>query len=276
MIRYSCHSENFGRLSAPETFKLIRSLEFDCIDVASRSLVPQAEILENPKQCARRLKDLSRQFELPLSELFLSAVELEGQTVSPVCARSRTSGFENAFETICTFADMAGFSSIMGYAGAVDPELGFSSSFDQAARTLKRQADIASRHGLAFHVEPSRTSLLNTVQAALDMVQAAPGLGYTLDFLHYQINGIPQKESIKLLPHAGHLHARQAKKGMGKCDFTEGEIDYAQIVQELKRQNWSGDIAMEFWSSKELAARGVQAVEQNIVMRYCLKTLFGR
>lgn len=276
MIRYSCHSENFGRLSAPETFKLIRSLEFDCIDVASRSLVPQAEILENPKQCARRLKDLSRQFELPLSELFLSAVELEGQTVSPVCARSRTSEFENAFETICTFANMAGFSSIMGYAGAVDPELGFSFSFDQAARTLKRQADIASRHGLAFHVEPSRTSLLNTVQAALDMVQAAPGLGYTLDFLHYQINGIPQKESIKLLPYAGHLHARQAKKDVGKCDFTEGEIDYVQIVRELKRQNWSGDIAMEFWSSKELAARGVQAVEQNIVMRYCLKTLFGR
>ena len=274
MIRYSCHSENFGRMPAPETFKLIRSLEFDCIDVASRSLVPQEEILENPQKCARQLNALSAQYQLPLSELFLSAVELDGQAVSPVSDRSRTADFENAFEAVCTFAAEAGFSSIMGYAGTVDPELGFSSSFDRAARTLKRQAEIAARHGLAFHVEPSRTSLLNTVQAALDMAEAAPGLGYTLDFLHYQINGVPQEESMKLIPYAGHLHVRQAKRGVGKCDFMEGDIDYAQIVRELKRQNWSGDIAMEFWNSNELAECGVQAVEQNIVMRYCLKQLF--
>lgn len=44
MIRYSCHSENFGILSAEHTFSLIHDLQFDCIDIASRSLIPQNQI----------------------------------------------------------------------------------------------------------------------------------------------------------------------------------------------------------------------------------------
>ena len=44
MIRYSCHSENFGILSAEHTFSLIHDLQFDCIDIASRSLIPQMKM----------------------------------------------------------------------------------------------------------------------------------------------------------------------------------------------------------------------------------------
>lgn len=274
MIRYSCHSENFGLRSAEETFSFIHALGFDCIDVASRSLVPQAEILANPSGCAARFRTLSQQYELPLSELFLAEVCVGEQAVSPVWAAPCMAEYEQNFHTICEFAHLAGFCSIMGSAGAADPELGAARSFAQAADTLRRQVKIAAQYGLHFHVEPSRTSLLNTVEAAVKMVEQAEGLRYTLDFLHYQINGIPLEKSLSLIPYAGHIHARQARLHAGKCDFARGEIDYQKIVCELLRLNWEGDIAMEFWTDPQLEAEGIQAVEQNLVMRYALKTLF--
>ena len=133
----------------------------------------------------------------------------------------------------------------------------------------------AAEFGLAFHVEPSRLSLLHTVKAALDMTQAAPGLRYTLDFLHYHVQGVPLAQSLQLLPFAGHMHARQARAGAGKCDFFQGEIDYPAIAARMKEMGWQGDIAMEFWCSDELRAQGVLASEQNILMRCCLKRLLA-
>lgn len=79
MIRYSCHSENFGILSAEHTFSLIHDLQFDCIDIASRSLIPQNQIQADPAATSAYLKDLSQRYELPLSELFLSEVEVNGE-----------------------------------------------------------------------------------------------------------------------------------------------------------------------------------------------------
>ena len=63
MIRYSCHSENFGILSAEHTFSLIHDLQFDCIDIASRSLIPQNQIQADPVFASANLKDLSQKYE---------------------------------------------------------------------------------------------------------------------------------------------------------------------------------------------------------------------
>ncbi len=279
MIRYGCHSENFGILTPEETFHLIHQLGFDCIDVAARSLIPQSNILESPSICALQLSELSKRHTLPLSELFLSDVEVDGQSVSPVTAGAGNieliRHFDQNFDRICQFAKKAGFLSIMGSAGCEQKSIGFSRSFEYAAATLHRQVSIASSYGLAFHVEPSRQSLLHTVDAAQNMANEVPGLRYTLDFLHYHIQNIPLSESMQLLPLAGHLHARQAKVDIGKCDFSQGEIDYSRITSQMKKIHWQGDITMEFWCSDELSAQGIQAVEQNILMRYTLKKLLG-
>ena len=125
----------------------------------------------------------------------------------------------------------------MGAAGPSIPSPDYPQVFDTTAKTLKRQVSIAANYGLEFHVEPYRLSLLNNVESCLEMAAAVPGLKYTLDFLHFQIQGISLKESIKLLPLAGHLHARQAQTGSGICDFSQGEIDYTTIVNEMIRIN---------------------------------------
>lgn len=273
-ITFSCHSENFGKRPVEETFAFVRSLGFTHIDVAARSLMPQAAILADWRGCAEVMKASGLRHALQLSELFLSSVEVEGTPISPaqsVAAKSKAL-YQN-FETICRFAQAAGFQSIMGAAGSVIRELGPEQSFLNAAAVLNRQVSIAGEYGLSFHVEPSRTSLLHTPQKALAMALRVPGLRYTLDFLHFHVQGIPLSEALELIPHAGHMHARQAAFPTGKCDFASGGIDYSRIVSAMAGYGWSGTVAMEFWNGERENAEGIDPVEQNIVMRYTFKKL---
>jgi len=277
MIELSCHSENFGVKPPDETFSFIRQLGFTHIDVAPRSMLPQREIVEAPQERAGWMRELAQKHNLILSELFLGAVQADGRDVNPAePGAAENERMLGNFEKICAFAASAGFASVMGAAGSAVRELGFEPSFGNAARTLARMCEIAAQHGVALHVEPSRLSLLNTPKAALEMAQRVPQLRYTLDFLHYQVNGVPQEESMKLLPFAGHLHARQAATGWGKCPVEFGEIDYDAIVKRLRGLNWSGVIAMEYWCDAQLIASGILAVDQNILMRYELKRLIKK
>lgn len=273
-LNFSCHSENFGKRPAEETFALIRELGFTHIDVASRSLMPQAEILSDWLGCAAELKALSIRHNLLLSELFLSAVEVEGRPLSPSQPEAvKSSAFLKNFETICRFAKAAGFESIMGAAGSRIDILGEEGSFENAAAVLSRQVSIAGEYDLSFHVEPSRTSLFHTPKKALSMISVVPGLRYTLDFLHFHVQGIPLEESMELIPFAGHMHARQATFPTGKCDFVSGGIDYDRIMGTMARYGWKGTIAMEFWNGERENADGIDPIEQNIIMRYALKQL---
>ncbi|WP_186445868.1 sugar phosphate isomerase/epimerase family protein [Paenibacillus cremeus] len=277
MIKLSCHSRNYGPGTPDEIFSFIRKLGFEYIDVDSVGTIKQDDVLEAPDKLAQFTKELADKHQLKLAEFFMGGVLVDGQGIGPSVPdpQLRERMLAN-FNSICRFAGQAGFRSIMGSAGSLQQELGFDGSFEYTAQTLERMVSIAAEHGVAFHVEPSRTSLLNTPSMALKMAQSVQGLKYTLDFLHFQINGVDQEETMQLLAHTGHMHARQAAVGWPKCPFEHGEIDYDRIVKRLRGLRWDGIIAMEFWNGPEQEAEGMCPVEQTIVMRYHLKGLIKK
>jgi sugar phosphate isomerase/epimerase len=277
MIWFSCHSENFGFLGREDTFAFISRLGFHYIDIAARSFMPQTEIAAAPEPGAKVIRNLAETYALKPDELFLGPLEINGESIDPSAGNTaHDPEAYRRFEIICRYARMAGFNSVMGSAGTENAALGYEHSFENASAVLAKLVMIAADKGLAYHVEPSRNSLLNTPEKALRMIDAAPGLKYTLDFLHYQINAIPLRESMRLIPHAGHMHARQAAAGIGKCDYERGEIDYDAIVRQLCLTEWTGGIAMEFWNGPEQDAQGICPVEQNIRMRYELRCLIRK
>ncbi|TDF98800.1 sugar phosphate isomerase/epimerase family protein [Paenibacillus piri] len=273
-IGFSCHSRNYGPGTPDEIFGFIQKLGYAYIDVDSVSTIGQAEVIDNPERQAEVVRELCEKYELRPAEYFLGTVLADGEKLetSQPDLRKRERMLES-FERVCRFAGLAGFRSIMGSAGILIAEEGFDRSFEHAAETLGKMTAIAADHGVAFHVEPSQHSLLNVPAKAVEMAQRVQGLRYTLDFLHYQVHGYDQRETMKLLPYTGHMHARQAAVGWGKCPFEYGEIDYDAIVKRLRGLRWNGVIAMEFWSGPAETAAGIHAVEQTILMRYHLKGL---
>ena len=181
MIRFGCHSENIpptmlrkimpglssggspapagasplpDPLRAQEVFFMIRLLGFDCIDVSSRQLVPQESILADPDGCAGKLSELSEMAGLPLSELFLSNIRLNGEDIPADADAARSKAFCHAFESICRFAAKAGFKSIMGGSCKAPSLDDYPAVLHRCASTLRLQTEIASSFGLAFHIEP--------------------------------------------------------------------------------------------------------------------------
>ena len=274
MIKISCHTENFGKGTPDEVLSFISKLGYEAIDVAARSLIPQQRILDNPEGEAAWLSELAGKYNLRLSELFLSSVEVGGESVSPSNPIAQQEAHLESFRKICRFAKAAGFESIMGSAGDAGED--FAKSFDNAAAAFNLMCEIAEEYGVVLTVEPSRLSLLNTPAAALEMVARAPKLRYTLDLLHYHVNGFAQEESMKLLPWTTHMHARQAAVGWGKCPYEFGEIDYDLLVKRLRGMRWNGTIAIEYWCGPIEFADGISAVEQNILMRYELQGLIKK
>jgi sugar phosphate isomerase/epimerase len=277
MIELGCHSRNYGGDTPEEIFEFIRKLGFRFIDVDAVGTIKQEDVIENPEKLARYTKELSDKYELALGEYFVGNLVVNGERIGPTESdlHKRKEMFAN-FEKICKYANLAGFRSIMGAAGSLDKQLGFDRSFELAAQALGEMVRIGSDHGIAVHVEPSRQSLLNKPSAALEMVQAVEGLTYTLDFLHYQVNGYDQQETMKLLAYTGHMHARQAAVGWPKCPFEHGEIDFDLIIKRLRGLRWQGIITMEFWNGPIEAAAGMCPIEQTILMRYHLKNLIKK
>ncbi|NHN32166.1 sugar phosphate isomerase/epimerase family protein [Paenibacillus agricola] len=277
MIGLSCHSRNYGAGTPDEIFAFIQKLGYAYIDVDSVGTIPQHVVLANPQKAAQLTKELSEKHELQLAEYFLGAVAVDGASVDnsqtdPV----RRAAMYGNFARICSYAQLAGFRSIMGAAGTLNKQIGFDRSFETAAATLSQLVIIAAEHGISFHVEPSRASLLNVPSKAIEMAQAVDGLKYTLDFLHFQVNGYSQDETMDLLKYTGHMHARQAAVGWAKCPFEHGEIDFDSIIKRLRGLKWDGIIAMEFWNGPDEDAAGMNAVEQTILMRYHLKGLIKK
>jgi sugar phosphate isomerase/epimerase len=277
MIGLGCHSRNYGPGTPDEIFGLISKLEFEYIDVDAVGTIKQADVLERPQETGRLVKELAERHGLKLAEYFMGGVLVHGEGISPSHPKLqlRDEMYVN-FDRVCKFAHEAGFTSIMGAAGVCQPEIGFELSFQYAADVLRRMVAIGNDHGIAFHVEPNRHSLLDTPAKALQMAELVAGLKYTVDFLHYQVNGFPQSETMALLRYAGHMHARQAAVDWPKCPFEHGEIDYDRIVKRLTGLNWNGVIAMEFWNGPAEAAAGMSPIEETILMRRHLKQLIKK
>lgn len=269
MIRWSCHNDNFGKIPAADAFRFIKMLDYDAVDVSVRGAAPFEEIYRDPEGFGAQIRGLADETGLGLSELFAGTLSVDGRPVVPTSPEAPDcDALYREFDKVFRFCRSAGLASIMTSVGNAQPDEDFEASFARAGQVLEKLSLQAAGYGLKLHVEPTRTSILQDPGKAETFMQLAPHLGYTLDLLHYQINGIGAEQVIKLLPYSGHLHIRQAKRDVGKCAYEEGEIDYQVLAREIVRTGWQGDIASEFWCDEAMTRRGLRPVEQNIIMRY--------
>ena len=274
MIRWSCHNDNFGPMPAAEAFRFIKMLEYDAVDVSVRGAAPFEEIFRDPEGFGARIRALADETGLGLSELFAGTLSVDGRAIVPTMPEAvDCDALYREFNQVFRFARSAGLASIMTSVGNAQPDEAFEASFERAGAVLEKLSLQAADYGLKLHVEPTRTSILQDPDRAEAFMQLAPHLGYTLDLLHYQINGIGAEHVVKLLPYSGHLHIRQARRDVGKCAYEEGEIDYRILAREIVRTGWQGDIASEFWCDEAMTRRGLRPVEQNLVMRYMFRNM---
>lgn len=168
-------------------------------------------------------------------------------TITQPDPQARDDNFEmlKAFTHFCVAIGCPGITLSSGIKYA-DQGFEFDEIYAIARDELRRMTDYAGEHDVEIRPEPHSESIMGTLATCKQMLEDVPGLKVSLDYSHFMPQGHSIEEVHSLIPYAGHVHARQANRERLQCRYEEGILDFEAIVKELVRQDFKGNIALEY------------------------------
>jgi len=246
-MHLSCWTALFPYLPWVDACRMIRVLGFSHVDLiarpaSSRGSIPWdgldlEPICAEPEQEGSRLRSRLDQLELdPAAMLVMPPADWREPGQSP----------EAAFHSIGLFCEHAGLPVIVFAASdIVGPWQTPPVDYESAIARLRRLQAISSDHGIQVAIEPNFTSAVRTPSASLQLVEAVPGLGLTVDPAHFVLQGFRQEEIDPLWPVARHVHVRQARPGFLQARLDKGTIDFGDVVSALRSTGYEGVVCVE-------------------------------
>lgn len=269
-MELTCTSFSFPLLPFETSLRQIALLDIPNVDLgahADGTHLRPAEIEANPTRQADRVSRAVDAAGIGIADLFptfgMGFRDRPVNTPDPEVRAANRRRFQ-AFVEFCKRTDCPGITLLPG---VVWPELGQESSFELSRVALTELVEIGRSAGLRVSVEAHLESVVEQPEQALALVEAVPGLQLTLDYSHFIANGIPAERVHPLLPHAGHLHARQAAPGHLQRPRREGTIDFGDIVRRLKEIGYSGRICVEYTWQEWRGCNTEDVVSESVMLR---------
>ncbi len=142
-----------------------------------------------------------------------------------------------------------------------------------AAEEAGWRQHVASGVGVEFAIEAHIGSICSDLASTQGLLDAVPGLTLTLDYGHFLAAHFASKQVHLLLPFASHIHARGGAVNRLQTPVSENEIDFAGMMRKLKKQKYSGFLALEYvWIDWQQCNRA-DNVSETILLRRQLEEL---
>ena len=142
--------------------------------------------------------------------------------------------------------------------------------FNAEIDRLRAFIRIASPDGIRVSIKTKTGRLTEDPHTAVELCQATPGLGLTLDPSYY-IRGASSEPSFdQVFPHVFHVHLRDTSTDDLQVRIGLGEVDYSRLISQLERQDYKGALSVELLP--ELLGDADRAVEMR-KMRLLLESL---
>jgi sugar phosphate isomerase/epimerase len=253
-MRIAGSTFSFGDITLEESLQILADLGFDLADVGAgwsnyHQVLPQ-EAVDDPSRQADRVRQLTQQFGIELSELFIMHF---GQPINHPDAQTRlwTRGM---FTGIAEFARLAGFESLMMIPGHVHVEDGQSTeqAFALSVEELRWMVAAAGERELQCNIEPCAGSIAHHPDDAVRLCESVPGLGLTVDYAHQVQLGLGHEQIEALHPYARHVHAKQSAPGTFQARPDEGAIDFPRLLRKLQQDGYDGVVSVEFVTTQDL------------------------
>lgn len=249
MIKLGLCTFDFGWLPLEEALAFARALGFERVDVGASgptAQIDQVHAAKEPAAVGAWVRQAAGAQGLELNEFFACRMHPGGENVStndpdPAVRRA----ILRHYRGLCQCAAEAGCDSLMGVPGDIQPDVDPEASWAASAEVLSGMVAIAGEYGIVPNVEPHRGSILETPEAALRMAREVDGLCYTLDYAHFEGQGIAQARVAVLHPHVRHMHAKPARPGWSKGTWHENTIDFAAILADVALQGHDVVISVE-------------------------------
>jgi sugar phosphate isomerase/epimerase len=220
----SCSTLCFSKEPLESALRHIAELEFDKIELAvvegGKHLQP-SEVAENLDLAIHRLRHGP--------SLTPAAMDLEFGALG-----ADDAAFRKRFEALCRMA------KALTVAVLTIPAAPLGTSFDDEVKRLTALAGHAMRQGLVLATLTHSRTLTADPAAAVELCQAVPGLGLTLDPSHYIQGPNRNADFDAVYPYVQNVHLRDTGKEPDEFQVRigQGEVEYGRIVNLLERHGY--------------------------------------
>lgn len=238
------------------------------------------KVRDNPIAAADDVRRVIEPLELNIDDSFiwfrnryLSELKEELKcTLTQPDKAARDDNFE-MFKSFVAYCNAIGCPGITLSSGVKYAELGYSYEqiYEISRDELRRMVDYAGCRDVEVRPEPHGESVMGTLQNCKRMLADVPGLKISLDYSHFMPQGHEIEDVHVLIPFAGHVHARQANRQRVQCRYEEGILDFEAIVKELVRQDYKGNIALEYVCVNYRGCNDVDVVTESLKLKHDLE-----
>lgn len=215
----ACSTLCFSSRPLADAMRHMVELEFNKVDLAIHENGPHlrpSQVAANPEAVLAELREGP---SLTIASLDIRFGDTDAET------RARE------YAAMCRFAKSLMVAVMTIPASPVGTPIAY-----EIAR-LRTMVEAATSEGLVLTLLTESNTLTSDPRAALQLCEAVPGLGLTLDPSHY-INGPLQSDAFdELYPFVQSVHFRDTGKKPGEFQVRVGQglVEYGKIVTQLER-----------------------------------------
>lgn len=226
----ACNTLCFAREPLETALRQIAELEFDKYELA---LVEQGNHLrpseagDNPEAALLRLR---RGPSLVPSSLYIDFGPVDWSDPLP----------RRRFDGLCRLAKALNVAVLTIHAAPTDTPI---------ADEIKRLTPLVTStmsEGLVLALLTHSETLTGDPKVAVELCQAIPGLGLTLDPSHFLQGASPTPDFDVVFPHVQNVHLRDTGQAPGEFQVRvgQGQIEYARIVAMLQRHGYNRSLTV--------------------------------
>ena len=156
--------------------------------------------------------------------------------------------YTQEFRKLLEFSNAIGCDVVTIQAGNYR-DMDFDQLFERIAQRAEILGGIASEYNISLNLEGHYGSTLEKLDNAVKMMERVGRyVGFTYDPSHYIMQGLTLEDTRPLVSYTGQVHIRNAKAGRMQADMETGEIDIAEFVRLLRKENYEGSVAIEYFN----------------------------
>jgi sugar phosphate isomerase/epimerase len=212
-----------------------------------------SDVAADPDGLAATVRRELEARSLEVADVFLiPEIDLVGLSVNHPDAAQRAASAE-LFTAFVAFARAAGATGITTLPGLVFGGESWQAAVGRSAAGLRPRVEEALAAGLRLSVEPHIVStrpyvgsVVDTPEKAAALLERVPGLELTLDYGHFNVQGIPDREVEPLLAHARHFHMRGGAPGLVQTRFVDNVTDFGRVLDRMAEIGYDGWVEIEY------------------------------
>jgi len=212
----------FSDLSFAEACQQVVDLEYDKIELwmceQSTHLKP-SELAANPERFLVQYRDATR--------------------LTPVAFHLEDDPGADQFSEICRLAKLLRVTQI------TLPSAHLGTPFNEEIDRLRSRLKTASSDGIRLSLKTQSGRLTEDPQTAVELCQAVPGLGITLDVSYYLCGKYSHQSHDQVYPYVYHVHLRDSSSSAIQVPVGLGEVDYSRVIGQLRKHNYNRVLSVE-------------------------------